>query len=720
MNQRMVSHQQTGPLLTKPRRRRATVAASMSDAGRCRAADITQIWSIGSIAGTFTGTQNIGSIQSYSSISATINSGNNQTGLPSSEGNIQSVQAWGDISGSITASNDIQQVVSANAVTAAISVGAGGQVVSIIANDKAITQAAIPVSSLNMAAFQAAMNQFANAMTLAAQQEGTAAGEISQALASVQALVTQDATQAQAANRTALATAQGQIAAGSSQAVAQIAAVSQDVTQAQATAIQQINQAETNAQTQDQQLNQQSLDQLATAQKQVSTEQANLQSGITASQLAVQNIQSLGQQEISTNVAQLAKDNGNRAANWATDANGLIEQVLVHPLQEALNYVAMGAGFLALVPGLEPMLVVAGAASLANAGLSALEGSYMSAGMYAVTGLIPLAGKLADIGEMADGADAALTEATPEVQAAFNDAGQETSNVLAADGVESSCAGAGGTCFVAGTQVITAVNAGGGYTTEAIQNITVGQTVLTKNQYDPTGPLQQETVTAVQVHTVYSLRDVTLKNADGTTETIDTTDSHPFYVQGQGWVSADDLIAGETLSTPDGQTETVVGTTSVAETQGVLVYNFTVADDHTYFVEGFGSAGISAPLDAVWVHNSCTPLRGNLIDQFGSDPGSLWDAHHIVAQGAPAAQEARDILARAGILIHDAENGVFLPRNLSVPSLGETFHQGLNTNAYTNAVTTILRDAENSGAEGAVARALQGIRQQLLNGSFPF
>ena len=53
--------------------------------------------------------------------------------------------------------------------------------------------------------------------------------------------------------------------------------------------------------------------------------------------------------------------------------------------------------------------------------------------------------------------------------------------------------------------------------------------------YDPNGPLQQETVTAVQVHTVYSLRDVTIENANGTTETIDTTDSHPFYVQGQGF-----------------------------------------------------------------------------------------------------------------------------------------------------------------------------------------
>ena len=127
-------------------------------------------------------------------------------------------------------------------------------------------------------------------------------------------------------------------------------------------------------------------------------------------------------------------------------------------------------------------------------------------------------------------------------------------------------------------------------------------------------------MTAVQVHTVYSLRDVTIENANGTNETIDTTDSHPFYVEGQGWVSADDLIAGETLSTPDGQTETVVGTTSVADPQGVLVYNFTVADDHTYFVEGFGNNGTTGStsgslLDAVWVHNTCAinPLENGIL-----------------------------------------------------------------------------------------------------------
>ena len=194
----------------------------------------------------------------------------------------------------------------------------------------------------------------------------------------------------------------------------------------------------------------------------------------------------------------------------------------------------------------------------------------------------------------------------------------------------------------------------------------------------------------------------------------------------------DDLIAGETLSTPDGQTETVVGTTSIAEPQGVAVYNLTVADDHTYFVEGFGSGtaangttggngtATAAPLDAVWVHNTCNPLRGNLIDEEGYDPGKLYDAHHIVSQGDQNAAESRAILERAGVLIHDSENGVFLPKNILTPNLGETFHQGLNTRLYNETVKLILQDAENSGENGAVVKALQQIKQQLLNGTFPF
>ena len=295
---------------------------------------------------------------------------------------------------------------------------------------------------------------------------------------------------------------------------------------------------------------------------------------------------------------------------------------------------------------------------------------------------------------------------------------QLTGDVLEADGVVARCTD-GINCFLAGTQVVTGVNANGSYQTESIQNITVGQMVLTKNQNDPNGPLQEETVTAVQVHTVYALRDVTIKNADGSVETIDTTDSHPFYVQGQGWVSADDLLAGETLSTPDGQTATVIGTTSVAETQGVLVYNFTVADDHTYFVEGFGDSagsgttGSFAPLDAVWVHNSCNPLRRNFIRAGFKVAGQA--AHHIVAQGAKAAVRARAILVKFGIDVNSLENGVLLK---------QAFHAGIHTKKYYTRIQSLLKRVVAKGGTNAEIQAnliakLKQIANSLKNGKLP-
>ena len=92
-----------------------------------------------------------------------------------------------------------------------------------------------------------------------------------------------------------------------------------------------------------------------------------------------------------------------------------------------------------------------------------------------------------------------------------------------------------------------------------------------------------------------------------------------------------------------------MGTTSVAESQGVLVYNFTVADDHTYFVEGFGSAtnadgtiGGFDPLDAVWVHNSCVngPYRDP--EQPGYSNGAT-HIDHILAQSLGGADEEENL-----------------------------------------------------------------------------
>jgi hypothetical protein len=75
-------------------------------------------------------------------------------------------------------------------------------------------------------------------------------------------------------------------------------------------------------------------------------------------------------------------------------------------------------------------------------------------------------------------------------------------------------------------------------------------------------------------------------------------------------------------------------------------------------------------------------LARNLINA-GYDPVGLDAAHHIVAGGAPDAADARAVLARYGIDINDPVNGVWLPRNLSVPNPGgAAVHSTLHTDNY--------------------------------------
>jgi hypothetical protein len=124
--------------------------------------------------------------------------------------------------------------------------------------------------------------------------------------------------------------------------------------------------------------------------------------------------------------------------------------------------------------------------------------------------------------------------------------------------------------------------------------------VLTRDQNDPDAPLEYKQVTQLFRHTVTELDDVVIQAADGSLETIQCTPEHPFYVDGQGWTDAGDLVAGEHLVEPDGTEVTVVSSTMEAHPEGVTVYNFEVDGDHTYFVSADGQA-----VESVWVHNSC-------------------------------------------------------------------------------------------------------------------
>lgn len=145
-------------------------------------------------------------------------------------------------------------------------------------------------------------------------------------------------------------------------------------------------------------------------------------------------------------------------------------------------------------------------------------------------------------------------------------------------------------CFTAGTKVLTDEGE------KNIEDIKVGDRVLSKN--DETGEQAYKSVT----HLYRDEKDIIYELSVGD-QVIETTDNHPFWVEGKGWVLAADLQVGDKLQRSNGNNLMIDSIKIVQHDKKVQVYNFTVADFHTYFVSGWG----------VWVHNTAcitiTPER---------------------------------------------------------------------------------------------------------------
>jgi hypothetical protein len=114
---------------------------------------------------------------------------------------------------------------------------------------------------------------------------------------------------------------------------------------------------------------------------------------------------------------------------------------------------------------------------------------------------------------------------------------------------------------------------------------------------------------------------------------------------------------------------------------------------------------------------SSSKLAANLIKAGIQRPFNS-AAHHIVAGGSTNryAQLSRNILQRAGVRIDDAANGVFLPKNLSLPNPPASIHSTLHTNSYYENVYNRLVRVPLS----EVNKQLAIIRNQLLQGTFPY
>src|SRR5262249_12710002 len=109
-----------------------------------------------------------------------------------------------------------------------------------------------------------------------------------------------------------------------------------------------------------------------------------------------------------------------------------------------------------------------------------------------------------------------------------------------------------------------------------IDDIAVGDKIWTRDENDPNGPLALRAVEEVFV------RVAPILNLHLPGQILKTTGEHPFYPLDRGWWPAAHLRIGDQLRAKEAPSVTVQG---VAESGRMeTVYNFRVAEYHTYFV----------------------------------------------------------------------------------------------------------------------------------------
>ena len=141
-------------------------------------------------------------------------------------------------------------------------------------------------------------------------------------------------------------------------------------------------------------------------------------------------------------------------------------------------------------------------------------------------------------------------------------------------------------CFPAGTQVVVATELIDGrwrYRTVAIETLNAGDLVLAREEYGPQVKLQriEETFVRVSDH----LRILEFRDASGGTQTIKTTDEHPFWSHDRArYVLASELNLGAQVVGPNEEIQTLIASNREEFGRGILVYNFRVAEYNTYYV----------------------------------------------------------------------------------------------------------------------------------------
>ena len=146
-----------------------------------------------------------------------------------------------------------------------------------------------------------------------------------------------------------------------------------------------------------------------------------------------------------------------------------------------------------------------------------------------------------------------------------------------------------GACFIAGTRVLSATGS------VPIETVTAGNLV---QSFDP----QTQQVSLKEVEETFVRETMEFVHVTVGSEKITTTPEHPFYAAQKGFVKAEKLRAGDILCTVNGEYVIVEQVQHEILESPVTVYNFRVAENHTYFV---GRVGVG-------VHNAkCAETGGS-------------------------------------------------------------------------------------------------------------
>jgi hypothetical protein len=131
-----------------------------------------------------------------------------------------------------------------------------------------------------------------------------------------------------------------------------------------------------------------------------------------------------------------------------------------------------------------------------------------------------------------------------------------------------------------------------------IEDIRVGDMVLSRNEKsDSSGEIHYSRVTEIFTKYTNLLYIITFEDETH----LETTWNHPFWIEGKGWVETKDLKSGDLTVLSDGKSLTIRAVEEKPLDKEVIVYNFEVENDHTYFVADKTATADQA--NFVWVHN---------------------------------------------------------------------------------------------------------------------